>query len=1009
MAGRQRDRSRSGATGSARPLEERPDGASITGGDDAVARSGIGTGPGSQAGRRAGGRWRLRNWRLRTKLAVVLSIPIVLALVFAGLSVSANVTKAGRLGQLATQVKLDAAVNGLVQQLQRERDMSVRFVATGHTADMTPLSEQRRKVDSVISEFQGSLRDLRGGLSPASAARFDSAAGSLDALQEVRQAVQNSKYPPAATQRAYTNIVQALLNVADQETASINLPELSRLHLAINAVARIKEEESLRRAMFLQIFQVGKFGPEQLRLVLSSQAERTAALSDFKKFATPVEQRYYDDTVNGPLVDKADNMVETSIGRALLGQPMQRLSPDLWDNAATVTIDLTDQVQQALQGIMAERTNDLVAQARKSAIVSGSVVLAALLLALLLALFVGRSLLRPLRTLRRSALEVAEYRLPEEVDRILADSDPVTAAEHAVDPVPVHTREEVGQVARAFDAVHGEAVRLASEQALLRDSVNAMFVNLSRRSQALVERQISLIDRLEADEQDPDQLSSLFELDHLATRMRRNSENLLVLSGTELGRRAHRPVPVADVLGAAISEVEQYARIELSSPPDLAVVGRAVNDLVHLLAELLDNATAFSDPQTSVSVRSARTRAGALAVEIADSGVGMSDDDLSAVNERLADPPEVDVGVSRRMGLHVVARLATRHDIKVTLREHEQAGGGVVARVLVPEALITREDQAGGPALGPMAAAPAGGIAGAFGTTSVGGTSARAQLAAAQPALEPVSDSGPLPRAPELDATPQPQRELETAAAAGAAEPAGDEQAVEPVPVRRAPVSARANEDDGGGQEARQAVGDSDAPTERLPIYEAVLSQWFTAESERLDAEPEPAPARRHEEALPVRVPGRAAAERRGEAGSVQDGDSDERAGAPDSHAGRNGRTQQAPEPVRGWTTPADEGWQAVEALEQPVAEVTEAGLPKRKPRAHLVPGSVAPRQQPAATTAATAVRPAVTAAGSNRSPDAVRGRMSSLQRGVRRGRHALADAYSGDQQHSNGDNREQQ
>src|SRR5690606_4715810 len=191
-----------------------------------------------------------------------------------------------------------------------------------------------------------------------------------------------------------------------------------------------------------------------------------------------------------------------------------------------------------------------------------------------------------------------------------------------------HTREEIGELARSFDVVHERAVRLAAEQALLRENVNGIFVNLSRRSQRLVERQLSIIDKLESDEQDPDQLASLFELDHLATRLRRNGESLLVLSGAGLAKTMSKPVPAADVLGAAVSEIEQYSRVELGTIPDVAVHGRAVHDLVHLLAELLDNATYFSEPETKISVRAVVTRRTSLAIQITDRGVGMSEEQL---------------------------------------------------------------------------------------------------------------------------------------------------------------------------------------------------------------------------------------------------------------------------------------------------------------------------------------------------------------------------------------------
>ncbi|HEV7626507.1 MAG TPA: ATP-binding protein, partial [Streptomyces sp.] len=252
----------------------------------------------------------------------------------------------------------------------------------------------------------------------------------------------------------------------------------------------------------------------------------------------------------------------------------------------------------------------------------------------------------------------------------------------SVESVGVHSRDEIGRVASAFDDVHREAVRLAGEQALLRGNVNAMFTNLSRRSQGLIQRQLSLISELESREADPDQLSSLFKLDHLATRMRRNGENLLVLAGEEPGRRWTRPVPLVDVLRAAASEVEQYERIELNSVPATEVAGRVVNDLVHLLAELLENATSFSSPQTKVKVTGHALPDGRVLVEIHDTGIGLSPEDLSAINERLASPPTVDVSVSRRMGLFVVGRLSLRHGIRIQLRPSDS--GGTTALVMLP-------------------------------------------------------------------------------------------------------------------------------------------------------------------------------------------------------------------------------------------------------------------------------------------------------------------------------------
>ncbi|MGZ3141075.1 sensor histidine kinase [Lentzea chajnantorensis] len=871
----------------------------------------VGTGPGPA--RSAG--WRLRNWRLRTKLLAVLLIPTICALALGGLRVRTDLQDATEFNNLANQIRLETAVADLVQQLQRERDLSVSYVASNRKLDRVVLDRQLRRVNDTSQTFNNRISELGSDMNPAAVERFQVAFKQLDRLNSLRNSVRETLYPAEAVQRTYSESIETLISLGEQTISEINDPELVRLHLTTNAIARIKEQESLKRAILLDVFQRKAFTPSQLRSLQAADAELEAARNDFRKAATPEQAKIYDDTVTGLIVDTANDMQESAINQQAGTKDFTTLTSEKWDIAATLTVNLTRDVENLLLEQLQDRTDELTGAARTRAYVESGVVLAVLALALLMALFVARSILSPLRTLRRTALDVADHGLPDAVERILADPNPENAAKTAVEPVPVHTREEVGQVARAFDAVHGEAVRLAAQQALLRDNVNAMFVNLSRRSQALVERQLNLIDRLEQDEQDPDQLASLFELDHLATRMRRNSENLLVLSGTDLSRRLTRPVPAAEVLGAAVSEVEQYARVQVGQTPDLTVQGRAVNDLVHLIAELLDNATAFSDPVTKVTVRTAKTRKGELAIEIQDRGVGMGDQEIIDANERLADPPDVDVAVSRRMGLYVVARLAKRHDIKVRLRGNEDIEGGTTALVIVPETLIATPGQ-------PMPAAPpsgSGGLASAFGmqpqaelTTEFGGTAhtgptdfghtpapattttaSRASgiagaFGGATGAVPRIDDSSPsipvsfVPSSltdtgagatavpvyqdppPAEDVTPSERWRRDQLAAV---EPEGsfgeptlftayedrDEEDGEisfepgyettqfvPIPpvdeppstngVSRAPVEPELAHRNGTSEPSRRAIEhDLDAPTERLPIYEAVLSQWFQA------------------------------------------------------------------------------------------------------------------------------------------------------------------------------------
>src|SRR6266545_309500 len=263
--------------------------------------------------------------------------------------------------------------------------------------------------------------------------------------------------------------------------------------------------------------------------------------------------------------------------------------------------------------------------------------------------------------------KVGEYLKVEQ--RVASD----VAAAATSGGVPVRSRDEIGRVAGAFNSVHEVAIRIAAEQAALRNSIGAMFLNLARRSQRLVDRQLELIDELERDEADPDALENLFKLDHLATRMRRNAEDLIVLSGAEPPRRWSEPVPLPQVVRGAVAEVEDYQRIELLPIDDVGAVGHAVADIIHLLAELLENATSFSPPGTSVRVAGQPAATGYV-VEIEDRGLGMSDEELLDANQRLANPPVVDFAVSRMLGLFVVGRLAQRYGIRVQLR-HSWYGG----------------------------------------------------------------------------------------------------------------------------------------------------------------------------------------------------------------------------------------------------------------------------------------------------------------------------------------------
>jgi signal transduction histidine kinase len=350
------------------------------------------------------------------------------------------------------------------------------------------------------------------------------------------------------------------------------------------------------------------------------------------------------------------------------------------------TINRMQTVELGVARDLVARAQVLQRGAERAALVTGILTAAILILVLIATFALARSLVLPLRRLREGALDIATVQLPERVRQLGKTSDPATSLDVA--PIDVTSADEIGQVARAFDQVHAEAVRLAGNEALLRRSFNAMFISLSRRSQSLIERLVRMIDSLEQNEEDPRRLSNLFTMDHLVTRMRRNSENLLLLAGHEGARKWSEPVPLSDVTRAAISEIEQYNRVALKIQPGVMIPGPAVSDIVHLLAELIENATVYSASDTQVLVSVQALASGGVLIQVSDTGVGISEARLAEINQRLDDPPAIDESVSRHMGLFAVARLAERHGVRVRLRAGNPQG--LTALVWLPDSLAER-------------------------------------------------------------------------------------------------------------------------------------------------------------------------------------------------------------------------------------------------------------------------------------------------------------------------------
>ncbi|MFF7446965.1 MULTISPECIES: nitrate- and nitrite sensing domain-containing protein [unclassified Streptomyces] len=641
------------------------------------------TGPGS--------RMALRNWRISTRLVSLLALPVVAATSLGALRISDNMDDIQQLENMKLLTDMTKQATALADALQAERDQSAGPLAHGSSATDYTIKGLRDKTDRAREDFvdaseeiddsnDGSLQGIRENLVLL--------VHNLSDIEQVRNSAYESQGNSTQTVEAYHRLITQLLGLSQDMAQATSNPEMIQRTRALAAFSAAKEYASVQRAVLAAALPANKneFGDlsENDRLYGQSAFENEEA--DIKSFVAIYGKSSGAAELLDPISDNNATIesAETYASRALRSEDglenLDKRSYKDWLDDSSTKIDQMGKIEHTLLEEMEQKARELRNESEREAIISGALILLVLGISLVGAFVVARSMIRSLRRLEETATKVATDRLPELVKQ-LSESDPQDV-DTSVESVGVHSRDEIGKVAAAFDDVHREAVRLAAEQALLRGNVNAMFTNLSRRSQGLIQRQLSLISELESREADPDQLSSLFKLDHLATRMRRNGENLLVLAGEEPGRRWTRPVPLVDVLRAAASEVEQYERIELSSVPTTEVAGRVVNDLVHLLAELLENATSFSSPQTKVKVTGHALPDGRVLIEIHDTGIGLSPEDLAAINERLASPPTVDVSVSRRMGLFVVGRLSQRHGIRIQLRPSDS--GGTTALVMLP-------------------------------------------------------------------------------------------------------------------------------------------------------------------------------------------------------------------------------------------------------------------------------------------------------------------------------------
>ncbi|MFI1912070.1 ATP-binding protein [Nocardia sp. NPDC020380] len=627
----------------------------------------------------------LSNWPVTRKVGIVLVLPVLLAATFAVLRINSELQTIAKLSAATEQSDV---LRPTVKFVIAADELAVQAAAAGNQDSDPALDTATTQFDQAVAEMDAALKS-----SSAEPAVTKEMAQAVDAARSMKNSLRSSSPESLGDQAGeiQTRVQNALANAP---TISEQGAQQSFLQFgSILTCYRLLTQERI----MLAVPAVANNPGMRTRLLTAIGAEAT--MIEVYRGLSPAQ------AVNANTL--RDN-AQARIGILMQNMPDPGNLPAMQDSLNN-SMQAYQKEVVTVAGSMDSALSKLTTDARNNVLRDTSIVIGMLLAGLAIALMVARSLVVPVRRLRRDALQVAHIDLPQELEVVRTGG-----ATPEISPVDVHTTEEIGQLARAVDDIHAQALHLAADQARLRLQIGNMFETLSRRSQSLVEQQLSLIEELERDEDDSERLQSLFRLDHLATRMRRNGDNLLVLAGTALRRGHLAPVPLSDMLWSSVSQVEDYQRVEIGTVPDGIVSGEPAVDIEHLLAELIDNALRYSPPSTPVAVSVARAVDGGYLIEITDRGLGMNAEDLQGINDRLASGGEVNVETARRMGLFVVGRLAKRHHITVSLRRTSAMvqQPGITSSVHLPGSLVSPSTERSGeptgqyPLSGPLPAAP---------------------------------------------------------------------------------------------------------------------------------------------------------------------------------------------------------------------------------------------------------------------------------------------------------------
>ncbi|WP_285696187.1 nitrate- and nitrite sensing domain-containing protein [Actinomadura sp. NBRC 104412] len=713
-----------------------------------------------------------RSASIRTWIVVLILVPLLSLAVLWAFATHLTYGDARQLQQSNQfQEKSLLPTQRLIDGLQKERRLSLGRLGGGGPADVAALATQRRATDRARADVERHSRDrrLRGAIERPVVERIDAFVARLKSLEQIRRDVDARSSDRLRVLGDYSGLIDSAFaiygTVAPADRA------IARQGATLVALARAREFLAREDALFSGAAPGGRFTAAeraQFAQLVGAQrmlfADNAAGLPASERerlqrlFASPeavVLRRLEDLVVRGadPAEPRRDRDVRApgQVRGGAGAHSAPQVDAAAWRASINIVTERLFQFENDALDALTEEAEGIAFTVVQRLALSGGLGLVAVVVSSVIAVRVSRRLLRESRTLADGVGAFTTKTLPAVAERARTGG--------TLDPemleggdVPDHDYRirEIRRISESFAKARDAVLVAAARELETRNGISEVFVNLARRNQALLHRQLSLLDAMERRTEDPAELSDLFRLDHLATRMRRHAEGLVILAGKSAGRGWRHPVPVVDVVRGAVAEVEDYARVRVQPLPRKALVGSAVADVIHLLAEIVENATTFSPPRSPVRV-SGHAVASGLVIEVEDRGLGMPETDLAAANERLADPPEFDPADSARLGLFVVARLARRHGITVTLRQSPY--GGTTAIALIPASLLTDVPEQESPArrtTGQMAAVPE--RAGARGLASGSpNQTGPVRLVAQPPSPEP---SSPEPSAPKLASQP---------------------------------------------------------------------------------------------------------------------------------------------------------------------------------------------------------------------------------------------------------------